>query len=176
MRRQLRLRQVRRLATWLLLSTSAVLCVPAWGFTISGQVVGVSDGDTVVVLDAARQQHRIRLAGIDAPEKGQSFGTKSKQALSGLVFKRAVTATCAKLDRYGRSVCKLLVGDRDVNAAQLASGMAWVYRAYLAELTAEDRSAYATAEDEARSRRSGLWSDPAPVPPWVWRRSEQQLD
>ena len=97
---------------------------------IEGRVVGVSDGDTITVLDRAKVQHKIRLAGIDAPEKGQAFGNASKENLSRLVFDSQVEAHCHKKDRYGREVCKVLRGATDVNLEQIRAGMAWWYREY----------------------------------------------
>ena len=76
---------------------------------VEGRVVGVSDGDTITVLDDAKTQHKIRFAGIDAPEKGQAFGERSKQSLSALVFQKRVEARCHKKDRYGREVCAVYV-------------------------------------------------------------------
>ena len=83
-------------------------------WVVEGRVVGVSDGDTITVLDDAKSQHKIRFAGIDAPEKGQAFGERSKQNLSALVFQKRVEARCHKKDRYGREVCAVFVSLRDV--------------------------------------------------------------
>jgi endonuclease YncB( thermonuclease family) len=95
--------------------------------TLTGRVVGVADGDTITVLDANRQQHKIRLAGIDAPEKAQPFGDRSKQNLSALVFDKQVVVESNKQDRYGRTVGKVLVNEIDANLAQVKAGMAWWY-------------------------------------------------
>jgi endonuclease YncB( thermonuclease family) len=92
--------------------------------TIVGHVVGVSDGDTITVLDAQRVQHKVRLAGIDAPEKAQPFGNRSKESLSELAFNKDVSVETEKLDRYGRSVGKVLVNGHDVNLVQVERGMA----------------------------------------------------
>ena len=89
---------------------------------------GVSDGDTITVLDDAKTQHKIRFAGIDAPEKGQAFGERSKQSLSALVFQKRVEARCHKKDRYGREVCAVFVSLRDVGLEQIHAGMAWHYK------------------------------------------------
>jgi endonuclease YncB( thermonuclease family) len=99
-------------------------------------VVAVSDGDTITVLDRAAAQHKIRQGGIDAPEKGQAFGERSKQNLSQLAFDQIVDAHCHKRDRYGREVCKGMRGSTDVNLEQLRAGMAWWYREYAQEQTA----------------------------------------
>jgi endonuclease YncB( thermonuclease family) len=137
--------------------------------TINGRVVGVADGDTVTVLDPANRQHKIRLAGIDAPEKAQPFGQRSKASLSNMVFGRQVIAECGKMDRYRREVCKIIVNGVDANLEQVKAGMAWWYRKYAKEQQAEDRAAYEKAEAEAQAGRRGLWSDPKPMPPWEWR-------
>lgn len=98
------------------------------GETIVGRVVGVSDGDTITVLDSRRLQVKVRLAGIDAPESKQAFGQASRKHLSSLVFDRDVTLDCGKSDKYRRHVCVVVVDGRDVNLAQIAAGMAWWYR------------------------------------------------
>lgn len=141
--------------------------------TIAGRVVGVSDGDTITVLDAQHQQHKIRLAGIDAPESKQPFGQASKNHLSDLVFGRDVTLDCEKTDRYKRKVCVVMVDGQDANMVQVAAGMAWWYRQYAKEQSAAQRSSYEAAEVAAKAGRVGLWRDAAPVPPWEWRRWSQ---
>lgn len=132
--------------------------------------MGVADGDTITVLDNQKVQHKIRLAGIDAPEKAQAFGQRAKESLSDLVFKKDVTVETTKRDRYGRLVGKVLLGDQDVNLEQLRRGLAWYYRKYAAELTPEDRLAYDGTETSAKARKAGLWVHPAPTPPWDFRR------
>ncbi len=141
----------------------------AWAYEVQGKVVGIADGDTITVLDAQHQQHKTRLAGIDAPEKKQPFGQASKKHLSDLVFDRDVTLDCGKTDRYKREVCVVLVDGQDANLAQVKAGMAWWYRNYAKEQAAAQRSAYEAAEATARAGRVGLWQDSDPVPPWEWR-------
>ncbi len=142
--------------------------------TISGRVVGVADGDTLTVLDASRQQHKIRLDGIDAPEKAQPFGQRSKQSLSDLAYNRNVQVQTHKRDRYGRVVGKVLLDGTDLNLIQINRGMAWHYKAYAREQTPEDRASYASAEDVARDEKRGLWRDKEPTPPWDWRKSAKR--
>jgi len=154
------------LAAIFLIAGTALAADP---WTVSGRVVGISDGDTITVLDRDKRQHKIRLAGIDAPEKGQAFGDRSRESLSHLVFDKAIDAHCHKKDRYGREVCKVMRGGTDANLEQLRAGMAWWYREYAKEQSAEDRASYAAAEDDARSARRGLWKDTKPVAPWEWR-------
>lgn len=137
--------------------------------TITGKVVGVSDGDTIVVLDASKTQFKIRLSGIDAPEKAQPFGQRSKEHLSDLVFAKQVTVQFNKTDKYGRTVGKVLVGAVDANLEQIKAGLAWHYKEYASEQPAADRDSYARAEVAARSSTLGLWRDAKPMPPWDWR-------
>jgi endonuclease YncB( thermonuclease family) len=141
----------------------------AHGGPLAGRVVGVSDGDTITVLDYNKQQHKIRLAGIDAPEAHQPFGQKAKASLSALVFDRQVSADCGKVDRYRREVCKVIVDGIDVNLEQVKAGMAWWYRKYAKEQSPDDRATYEQAEFWAKARRLGLWADKNPTPPWEWR-------
>lgn len=138
--------------------------------TLEGVVIGLSDGDTVTVLDAAKRSHRVRLAGIDAPEKKQAFGDRSRQSLSELVFRQVVTVEYEKVDRYGRIVGKVKAGNLDANLVQVSRGMAWHYKAYELEQQPKDRLAYSRAEEAAREARQGLWRDPMPVAPWDFRR------
>lgn len=146
-----------------------VLSNAASGSTIEGRVIGVADGDTITVLDDAHTQHKIRLAGIDAPEKKQPFGQRSKESLSELVYSKTVTVETDKRDRYGREVGKVLVNGLDANLEQVKRGMAWHYKAYEREQSATDRQVYADAEKEASAARHGLWADGDPVPPWEFR-------
>jgi endonuclease YncB( thermonuclease family) len=146
-----------------------VASLPAWAETYTGRVVRITDGDTVVVLDESRVQHKVRLAGIDAPEKKQPFGNIAKQNLAALVFGKTVTVETSKLDRYRREIGKVVVGTTDANLEQIRAGLAWHYRQYDRELHREDRVAYSNAETLARQERRGLWRDANPVPPWDFR-------
>lgn len=142
--------------------------------TIEGRVVGVSDGDTITVLDSIKKQHKVRLQGIDAPEAKQAFGQASKRHLSNLVFNREVTAECGKTDKYKRQVCVVIVNGQDANLAQVKAGMAWWYRAYAKEQLPEHRALYQAAEIDAQRQRIGLWRDAEPMPPWVWRHPKRE--
>ncbi|HCX82795.1 MAG TPA: nuclease [Rhodoferax sp.] len=129
-------------------------------------------GDTVTVLDDAKRQHKIRLSGIDAPEKNQAFGQRSKESLSDLVFAKTVDVETDKVDRYGRRVGKIWVNGIDANLEQIKRGMAWHYKQYAREQSKEDQREYAEAEDEAREAKRGLWKDVEPVAPWEFRRRQ----
>lgn len=150
-----------------------LLALQAHADTLKGKVIGVADGDTITVLDIDKTHHKIRLAGIDAPEKKQAFGQRSKQSLSDLVFSKAVTVDTNKKDRYGRVVGKVLVNGMDANLAQVQRGMAWHYKAYEGEQPLVDREVYANAENEAMAARRGLWADADPLPPWEYRRQQR---
>ena len=160
-----------RLAVSILL----LLTVPlAQAETLSGRVVRVTDGDTIVVLDASKVQHKIRLTGIDAPERGQAFGTKSKEHLSDLVAGKSVVVDYSKYDRYQRILGKVLLNGEDVNLEQVKAGLAWHYKKYQGEQSPSDRVKYSDAELEARRHKLGLWHDPSPVPPWEYRQAKRE--
>lgn len=150
----------------LLLTTWAVTL---YGDTLQGKVVGIRDGDTITVLDSNKTQHNIRLAGIDAPEKAQAFGERSKQHLSDLLFGKTVAVDWNKTDKYGRTIGKVVANGQDANLRQVQAGLAWHYKQYEKEQSASDRSFYAQAEVDAKARKVGLWRDAAPTPPWDFR-------
>src|SRR5262249_31168777 len=153
-----------------LLATLLCLSATAQQQTITGKVVGVSDGDTITVLDADNRQYRVRLLGIDAPESNQDFGSRAKQSLSDLVFGKTVTVTSLKRDRYGRVLGKVTLDGKNINLEQVNRGFAWFYVHYATELKPEDAKAYEQAEAQARKEKRGLWAAASPVPPWVFRR------
>ena len=134
---------------------------------LTGHVVGVTDGDTLTVLDSNKGLTKIRLHQIDAPEKKQDFGQRSKQSLSDLTYGKPVRVEVFDTDKYGRTVGKVWVNGLDANLEQVKRGMAWVYRQYTQE------PAYFAAEQTARNGRVGLWSQSNPVPPWEFRHPNQ---
>jgi endonuclease YncB( thermonuclease family) len=149
----------------------------------TGKVVSVADGDTVTVL-RDHDQIKVRLSGIDAPEKAQPFGERSKQNMSRLVFGKEVTVEDRKKDRYGRTVGRVLVASDeckqldcpktlDVSMAQLTVGLAWHFKRYEKEQPEQERGQYSFAEDEAHAKRVGLWRDSNPVAPWDWRAEKK---
>ncbi|WP_291997228.1 thermonuclease family protein [Candidatus Accumulibacter sp. ACC012] len=151
--------------------------------TLVGTVVGVADGDTVTVLDADHQQHKIRIGGVDSPEKAQPYGQRSKQNMSALVFGKEVDVHWQKRDRYRRIVGKVMVQPSDcptcpktldAGLAQVTMGLAWWYEKYAKDQSAEDAGRYEFAEHEARAKRAGLWADASPIPPWDWRKAQRR--
>lgn len=131
------------------------------------KVVGVADGDTITALCQGNEQVKVRLAEIDAPEKAQPFGAKSKQSLSGLCFGKMAQIAEQDRDRYGRTVARVSCAGIDANAEQVRRGLAWVYDRY-----ATDPDLY-PLQDAARAERRGLWADSAPTPPWEWRKARR---
>jgi endonuclease YncB( thermonuclease family) len=130
-------------------------------------VVGITDGDTITVLQAGRPTV-IRLHGIDAPEIGQAFGTRAKQCAAALAFRQTIIVSFRGRDRYGRAIGDVTLPDgRSLNQELVRAGCAWWFRRYSAD------SRLATLEAEARSGRRGLWADPHPLPPWEWRDSRK---
>lgn len=140
------------------------------GWAWTGRAVGVADGDTITVLRDRRDQVKIRLYGIDAPESGQPFGKAAKQSLSSMVYGQSVEVEVMDTDRYGRTVARVFVDGDDVNAAQLRSGYAWLYAQYCKDWVCDD---WTELEAKARSSRVGLWADQNPTPPWQWRRDKK---
>lgn len=158
---------------YLLICITLLYTSQACADTLQGRVVGVADGDTVTVLDASDTQHKIRLAGIDAPEKKQPFGQVSKQSLSDLVYDKTVQVDWTKTDRYGRIVGKVVVNKLDANLEQVKRGLAWHYTKYQKEQPFEDRLNYLHAQVVAKAAKLGLWVEPSPVAPWDWRKDKK---
>jgi len=136
----------------------------------AGTIVGIADGDTLTLLDGSKATHRIRLDGIDAPERTQPYGQRARQSLADLAQGRDARADCPKIDRYGRAVCRVTVDGVDVGLEQVRRGLAWHYVKYAREQPASTRRVYAQAEERARAQRVGLWAVAAPVAPWDYRR------
>ena len=146
--------------------------------TLTGKVVSIADGDTLTIL-SGDVRHRVRVAGIDAPEKGQDYAHRSWQSLMQMAYGKTATLECQKTHRYQGKVCKVMVQPQsctrcghtlDVGLAQIIAGAAWWYRQYAHEQSAEDRGRHESEELESRQRRRGLWALPTPIPPWEWRR------
>ena len=146
-----------------------ICCVGLFAETLNGYVIGVSDGDTVKVLDAGKKQHRIRLLGIDAPESNQAFGQKSKQYLSSLIFNKNVSITYKEKDQYGRILGTIFYENENINLKMVHAGLAWHYVYF-----AKDNKELAEAEAAARKEKLGLWAEPNPMPPWDFRYQKKR--
>jgi endonuclease YncB( thermonuclease family) len=164
------------------------LCSAAQADTLTGWVSHIADGDTITVLDYSNQQHKVRLMGIDAPEKHQAFGSRSEQNLNMLVNGRDVEVEWHKFDRYGRIIGKVMVAPvdspcshqrdcpktLDAGLEQIKAGEAWWYQKYANEQTPEDQASYAQAEFNAKTHRNGLWVDAHPEAPWEFRLDKKR--
>lgn len=155
--------------------------LPASAAELEGRVVHIADGDSLTVLDDQNRQHKVRLAGIDAPERGQPFGKRAATELAGLAKNKRVIVDWTKTDRYQRIIgvvwvaqddCGICKPVLDVGLALIGDGLAWHYRAYERDQSIDKRRDYRQAEVEARARQAGLWTDADPTPPWDWRRTK----
>ena len=142
-----------------------------FGESFVGKVVKVTDGDTITVLQSdgdTKASVKVRLSGIDTPEKAQAYGTKAKAALSSKVFGKTVTIRYSEKDRYGRTIGDVYLGGAWLNLQMVSEGWAWHYKQY-----SKDKQ-LADAETKARASRKGLWADPnQPTPPWEFRRGKR---
>ncbi|MBR2626350.1 MAG: thermonuclease family protein [Lentisphaeria bacterium] len=139
---------------------------------ISGEVIEVYDGDTLTLLsriNGQEKKYKVRFYGIDAPEAAQAHGTASRDALRGKILGRQVQVTVVSVDRYGRSVGKVMSGVRYINLEMVAEGNAWYYPDYAA-----NEYELAKAEKEARSGRLGLWQESSPQAPWFYRKENRK--
>ncbi len=155
----------------IILGAFLLLAAPiAFANSLTGKVVKITDGDTLYVLDANYKDHKIRFAGIDAPERKQAYGLASRKHLASIVAGKRVAIEYQKQDRYGRIVGKVLVNGADACLEQVKAGFAWHYKKYQHEQSLEDQRLYADAENKARDERLGLWRENNPIPPWEHRR------
>ncbi len=141
--------------------------------TISGKVVSVTDGDTITVLDSSNTQHKIRIYGVDCPESHQDYGQKAKQFTSDLVFGKTVEVKAMDTDRYGRTVGIVIVDGKCLNEELVKNGMAWFYGQYC---KASFCSKWKQYQEEARSRKIGLWEMENPIHPWEFRRKSTKTN
>ena len=148
-----------------------VLSASLSGAEIIGRVVGVTDGDTVTVIEQEDNgkinRFTVRLYGIDAPEKQQEFGTKAREFLSQLIFNKSVRIHFREIDHYGRIVGRIYDGEKEINVQMIAAGMAWHYKQY-----SPDQD-YSRAELDAKKAKKGLWRYSGAVPPWIWRKNRK---
>ena len=136
---------------------------------LPGKVVRVVDGDTVV-LDVGGGRHRIRLAAIDAPERNQPWGQFATRELRRQVAGQPIVVEWNKRDRWKRLIGIVRLNGEDMNLHMVERSLAWHFKRYADEQSPAARDAYSAAEKVAQSARRGLWSDPAPIPPWEWRK------
>lgn len=136
--------------------------------SINAKVVGVTDGDTITVLDDNNVQHKVRLLGIDAPERNQAFGTQSKKALSDKIFGKRVNVEWYETDRYKRIIGSIWYDSRWINMEMVQDGMAWHYKQFNKSEFLED------AEIRAKFLKRGLWADANSIPPWEFRKEAKE--
>jgi endonuclease YncB( thermonuclease family) len=146
-----------------------LVSLPCFGYELTGRVSRVVDGDTIE-LKSDGERYKIRLAGIDTPEKDQPWGKEAKKALSSKVKRKDITVDVVDKDRYGRLVGKIYLDDRYINKELVAEGYAWVYRQYTTD------PLLLINEGAARLNDTGLWIDDDPIPPWDWRRGERSVE
>ena len=144
----------KKIVTLLLILISPLLAFNA-------KVIKISDGDTIVVL-SGKEQTKVRLYGIDAPELKQPYGKKSKQFLANLIAGKVVEVEENGKDKYKRTIGTIYLNGADINAQMVANGYAWAYRKFSKKYTAQ--------ESQAKKQRLGLWQDKEPIPPWEWRK------
>ncbi|ACC97757.1 Putative nuclease [Elusimicrobium minutum Pei191] len=137
---------------------------------VQGRVVKVSDGDTVTLLSPQREKIKIRLYGIDAPEKKQDYGSTAKKALSSVIAGEDIEADIIDIDRYGRPVGLLTLRGEDINRLMVERGYAWVYPQYC---RIERCTYWVTLQEEAKARKKGLWNMRSPQEPWLWRKDNK---
>lgn len=137
-----------------------------------GRVVDVASGDSITIVDSSNTEFKVRLSGIDAPEKQQPFGVESKKSLADLVNGKEVTVNWIKRDYHKRVVGKVLLNKTDINLEQVKRGMAWVFKHFMDDPYSQDQADYVDAQEEAEKRHLGLWSQSDPIPPWEFRRHE----
>ena len=168
--------------TVLFVAALTMLSAAVSSSAVEGEVVAITDGDTIKILTPTKQQIKVRLADIDTPERGQPYSNASRENLASMVAGKEVFVESTKNDRYGRMLGKVWVQPSDcptcgktldINYAQILEGMAWWYRYYANEQSEEDRGRYESAEDEARLRKRELWADPYPINPYEWRKANR---
>lgn len=145
----------------------ALLTFPGITLAWSGKVIAVHDGDTISVMHSGRVE-KVRLFGIDCPERGQDFGTRAKEFAADFAFGKIAEVSPVDRDQYSRTVAWVSVEGKSLNKELVKAGLAWWYRRH-----AEDAIELMDLECEARKNKVGLWSRPNPVPPWKFRRNKR---
>jgi endonuclease YncB( thermonuclease family) len=153
------------------LARTIFLVTSIWSFAttaqIQGKVVSIADGDTFTML-VDNEQVKVRLHGIDCPEKGQDFGNVAKEFLADYVFGKVVSVKYMDTDRYGRTIGMVVVGGVNLNEKLLEAGLAWHYKTY------DKNPDWAKLEEQARRAKKGLWVQPNAVPPWDYRKMKNK--
>ena len=148
-----------------------LILLPSFSWAWSGMVVGVSDGDTIKVMGAHNKQVKIRLYGIDTPERGQAFSKRARQFTSKMVYGKVVEVKVMATDRYGRTVAMIYADKTLLNEELVKAGLAWVYWKYCHHPICET---WKGLQMGARMDKRGLWSDPNRIPPWEFRRKKRK--
>ncbi|SMC47114.1 thermonuclease family protein [Polynucleobacter kasalickyi] len=141
---------------------------------IVAKVIGISDGDTITLLNDDNSQLKIRLAGIDCPEKNQAFGNRAKRLLSEKVFGNVVRVEIRGIDRYNRTLGIVRLGEEDINEYLIHEGVAWHYKHYAKDQPAEEAKRYDLAQEFAKKTKKGLWIQENPTPPWEFREQRRK--
>jgi len=137
-------------------------------YDLSGKVIRIADGDTFTLLTENKEQVKVRMHGIDSPEKGQDYGQVARQHLSDLIFNKSVFIKQMDKDRYGRIVALVFNEKKQsINEAMLQAGLAWHYKEY------DDDPDWDRLEESARKTKTGLWAHAHPIPPWQWRKEKR---
>lgn len=157
-----------------LAAMSAVTAVQAEVYVAT--VTRVLDGDTVYIDAGDRKHVRIRLKGVDAPEKDQTKGDLAKEVLTQMVLGKEVLVNSFGKDKYGREVAQIGCDGQDAGAEMLSLGLVWAYRSFLGDLDDDWREEYLKREDRAKHFRLGIWEDSDPIPPWTWRKMARDKD
>jgi endonuclease YncB( thermonuclease family) len=134
---------------------------------LQGKVVKIADGDSFTILTDGKMQVRVRMHGIDAPEKGQAYSQVSKQYLSNLIFNQKVTVEVNSRDKYRRVVGMVFVGDKNINETMLSEGLAWHFIRY------DKNKTWSSLQEQAKRAKKGLWKDANPIAPWDYRKSKK---
>jgi endonuclease YncB( thermonuclease family) len=149
-----------------------LLSLPLTAYAWSGEVVGITDGDTITVLNSKTLKDvKIRLYGIDCPEGGQAFSKRARQFTSKTVYGKVVEVKVMDTDRYGRTVAMIYADKTLLNEELIKAGLAWVYWQYCHHPICET---WKGLQIGARMDKRGLWADPDPIPPWEFRRKKRR--
>ena len=155
--------------TVLFVAALTMLSAAVSSAAVEGEVVTITDGDTIKILTPAKQQIKVRLADIDTPERGQPYGRKARQVLGEKIHRRQVDVEEVAIDRYQRLVGRVFLDGRNINAEMVEDGAAWVYRKY------SDDPQLLRLESQAREQGRGLWAlqPDQRIPPWEWRKQQR---